>query len=837
MNRFTTGLLTVFVLLLSSIASRAIAVDAVKTKGPENTDCLMCHADPDLKNAGGKKLTVSGEGFAKSVHKDFACIDCHSSGNFDDTPHWKNYPPVNCNECHSDAVSKFMTGFSEHLKARGFSTIPSCTQCHGTHEMSKNADTKMVCGVCHNPEVKKFESSIHSKVKGENKLSCTSCHDAHDKSERGKMLPADWRKKTVDRCLSCHQQQSKDYTSSKHYHAVQNGNTKAPICIDCHSFHEIFSVKDARSPVHIDKMDRTCDKCHTGHEASIHRKSNVDPKLMTCAGCHTGHDTEMKRSVDGIVKATIPGTCNACHSDDRHQKENLAHGKIMIQTKMGKDANCTQCHIYHWKMTDEKHVAAVQETRECKNCHVEENKKYEQSAHGIAFRKGHAEAPTCVTCHGDKNIERISSKFNGQTILSLCSSCHANRNVTMRFQINPNVVQGYLNTYHGKMYALGYQGEKFATCVSCHDNHLILPSNDPQSSISKQHIIQTCARCHKDANVNFVAQLQHYDPMAPAEHPLLDFLHISMVWLLRITLTVFGLHTLFWIMRTVIDRIRFGKPKKHKSEWRYKRFNTYDRIVHAIVIVSFLTLATTGLPLKYSHTEIAYWVATNLLDLHTMAILHRIAAVMTFGYFALHLGSLAYKLAQKKLTIKSMLWGKDSLIPQPKDAKDFFQHIGYFLHIAKKPEFSRYTYWEKFDYMAVFWGVAVIGASGLTLWFPTFFTKLLPGWALNAAMIIHSEEALLATGFIFTIHFFNEHLRTENFPMDEVIFTGSVSEQFLIEERKLWYEDMKASGELEQVKVKPVSIFAKTLLYSFGFVSLAIGLALLAFIVIGTFAK
>ena len=82
---------------------------------------------------------------------------------------------------------------------------------------------------------------------------------------------------------------------------------------------------------------------------------------------------------------------------------------------------------------------------------------------------------------------------------------------------------------------------------------------------------------------------------------------------------------------------------------------------------------------------------------------------------------------------------------------------------------------EKFDYFAVFWGIFVIGSTGLMLWFPEFFTLIFPGWLINVATIIHSDEALLAAGFIFTVHFFNTHLRPEKFPMDIVIFTGRMT--------------------------------------------------------------
>ena len=99
----------------------------------------------------------------------------------------------------------------------------------------------------------------------------------------------------------------------------------------------------------------------------------------------------------------------------------------------------------------------------------------------------------------------------------------------------------------------------------------------------------------------------------------------------------------------------------------------------------------------------------------------------------------------------------------------------WFLRLGPQPRFDHFTYWEKFDYWAVFWGMGVIGGSGLVLWFPEFFSRFLPGSWFNIALLVHGEEGLLAVGFIFTIHFFNSHLRPDKFPMDPVIFTGHVS--------------------------------------------------------------
>ena len=123
------------------------------------------------------------------------------------------------------------------------------------------------------------------------------------------------------------------------------------------------------------------------------------------------------------------------------------------------------------------------------------------------------------------------------------------------------------------------------------------------------------------------------------------------------------------------------------------------------------------------------------------------------------------------------------MVPQPQDVIDIWRNFKWFVGRGPRPQFDRWTYWEKFDYWAVFWGMFIIGGSGLLLWFPVFFSKFLPGWMFNIAALVHGEEALLAVGFIFTIHFFNGHLRPEKFPMDTVIFTGRISEHELKDER------------------------------------------------------
>ncbi len=143
------------------------------------------------------------------------------------------------------------------------------------------------------------------------------------------------------------------------------------------------------------------------------------------------------------------------------------------------------------------------------------------------------------------------------------------------------------------------------------------------------------------------------------------------------------------------------------------------------------------------------------------------------------------------------------MIPRPQDFIDLWVHFLYFLGKRPPPKFDRFTYWEKFDYWAVFWGVLIIGLSGLVLWFPELGTKFLPGIVLNIAQIMHSDEAVLAVGFIFVVHMFNTHLRPEKFPVDMSVFTGKVTQEELERERALEWERMKEDpSSIEKARVK-----------------------------------
>lgn len=262
-----------------------------------------------------------------------------------------------------------------------------------------------------------------------------------------------------------------------------------------------------------------------------------------------------------------------------------------------------------------------------------------------------------------------------------------------------------------------------------------------------------------------------------------------------------------------------------------QRFTRLNRILHILMIVSFLTLALTGMSLKFSYTGWAVILSKFFGGFESAGYLHRFAATIMIGVFVTHLIDL-FRLKRKEFgSWLKMLKSDNSMIFNKRDLKDFIGSLKWFLGKGSRPQYGRWTYWEKFDYFAVFWGMFVIGSTGLTLWFPEFFTHFIPGWFINVATIIHSDEALLATGFIFTVHFFNTHLRPEKFPMDIVIFSGSMPlEEFKLD-RPDEYKKLVESGELEKYLVEPYPPIVIKAIKTFGWTALTIGFSMVLWII------
>ena len=643
-----------------------------------------------------------------------------------------------------------------------------CLPCHGTGEE----------GAAPRVEFEIFRGSVHADN------GCLSCHeDAEgDHPEEGVDL-------APVLCGECHDETQETYVGSIHGVARMNGGEgiDAASCADCHGSHDIRQVSDPASRVFPFNLPETCGRCH-GDQTLAARHNIEIPEAYQ----------EYIRSVHGrgLLKSglLVSATCSSCHgAHDIHPREDprspLHRGKV-IDT--------------------------------CGRCHVGVKDEFLQSVHGQAFLVGNEKAPVCTGCHTTHEIGRVDEDRFRLHLSSECGTCHQ------------DLMETYGETYHGKATHLG--AVSVAKCSDCHGYHGIRPMDDPSSRIHPDNKLETCRGCHEDAPEGYVEYWAHADAHDREGYPLLYWIWFAMVALIAGTFSFFGLHTLLWSVRgglAALGRRRLGRTNGSPDGLRpVKRFERFHRVLHVFVMTSFIGLAMTGAPLKYSEAGWARGFLSLLGGVQIAGWLHRVFALVTFGYFFTHLGYvLTHMWRQRKRGLVTLLLGPDSMVPGWSDLKDMSAHFKWFLGMGPRPTWDRWTYWEKFDYWAVFWGVVIIGSSGLVMWFPDFFCSFLPGWIVNVALVIHSEEALLAICFIFIIHFFNSHLRIEKFPLDPVIFTGSVPNAEFVEERGREWERLKSEGRLEERRVDPPPRSTLGWLVAVGIAAWLTALALLLLIV------
>lgn len=595
------------------------------------------------------------------------------------------------------------------------------------------------------------------------------------------------------------------------------------VCLDCHT--NVTSEHDTKDLAPLTDKE-SCAECHGAIERAINRSAHQGE--AGCNDCH-GEPHEI-HLVSEMASAVSPvnqiKNCGQCHDDPPDLVEGYLtseHGKALLLSGLADAPSCNDCHDSHRivEVDDKRAPMSHEHSPEmCGTCHsiLLETWKTE-SAHGLAWQEGNEDGPVCITCHSSHAINDPTTGMSRLHSPETCGECHEEYYTTFR------------DTFHGQASDLGFVTG--ATCADCHTPHNNMPASHPNSSVNPANLEETCGRCHADeVNASFVTFDPHSDPTNPADHKAVYFVWLFMMTLLISVFAFFGLHDILWLQRSIVGKLRGEFNSTPYKDPRYiRRFSKVHMGVHGLVIATFLLLALTGLPLKFHEAPWAQVMINLFGGVDSARFVHRLAAIGTFGYAIFHLAELFFR--GFILGEKGMMWGPHSLVPQIRDIKDMAAYLKYFVYLGDRPAGDRWTYWEKFDYMAVFWGIMIIGFSGLMLWFPGFFTSFLPGWTLNAAHVVHSDEALLAVGFIFMFHFFHAPLRIETLPMDIVMFTGKMPIERFMEERPLEYQRLVDAGELEKYIVEGPTQAEKRKAYAIGAVGLITGITL-AIIIIWT---
>ena len=247
-------------------------------------------------------------------------------------------------------------------------------------------------------------------------------------------------------------------------------------------------------------------------------------------------------------------------------------------------------------------------------------------------------------------------------------------------------------------------------------------------------------------------------------------------------------------------------------------------------MVTFLIQAVTGMGRLLYTTNWGKGVVGLFGGYDAATRVHNTVGILMIIGFVIHI---AYVLAKVEWrTWRKSLFDADSLVPRPADAIHMGQKIRWFFGLGPPPAFDRWTYWEKFDYWAVFWGLPLLAVTGLPLMYPLAASKIMPGWVLNVLLLLHRAEALLAMLYIFIIHFTIGHLRRGMFPMNECMFAGSVELEKEQEEKPLWIARLQEDGRLEEAVVPGPPRWYRIGYFVFGYAALAVGLYLLINIIL-----
>ncbi|MFB3925132.1 MAG: cytochrome C [Syntrophales bacterium] len=581
-----------------------------------------------------------------------------------------------------------------------------------------------------------------------------------------------------------------------------------------------------------DELNRRCLSCHDDFNyrvrffESLHRNNG-------CVSCHSGI-RDFARHASGEERLAAVA-CGNCHGE-------IAGDYLKDVHYLRQDFRCNDCHRDIHGLRRPETGFKVSVVNLCTKCHSSE--EYVRFGHGKYVLEGKADSAACSDCHGLHNIPLFppavgkSSPEARVWYTDKCIRCHGNEAMMKRNGLSAATVRDYEETYHGKVRKIGYAGQ-VAGCADCHTSHNILPAADPRSAVNPENLIATCGKCHHGFQPRFVEFNAHPDYRNRERYPVLFWTYVFMAALLASVFCFFWIHLVLWWRKAYWEkcrRLREGKEAPECEEEQIERFSLKERVMHIVLIFSFFTLVMTGIPLKYHNSDWSKILIQLFGGVPRAGVFHRAAALVLTALFLytcwLSLRFL-FPAGRRMRGWISRLFGPDSLFPNLKDLRDIKGMFLWFFDRGEMPRFDRWTYWEKFDFFAVFWGMAAIGGSGLILWFPEFFSYIFPGWVINAATIVHSEEALLAALFIFTVHFFNNHLVPNKFPLEPNIFTGRNGLRQLQAERPLEYERLMAENRLESLKRPRLGVATRLLSSLFGLASLLLGL-FLVFLILWT---
>lgn len=415
---------------------------------------------------------------------------------------------------------------------------------------------------------------------------------------------------------------------------------------------------------------------------------------------------------------------------------------------------CTECHRRTGASGYDQPDAAA-----CGNCHEDAVRELGEGVHRRSKRPAVARlGESCTTCHTGPH--RIRPVAKDHAAREACLRCH--------FQSTSNgggaaaIGGAFLSSVHGKKHLLGLGGAP--DCATCHGTHRVESLADDGSPGARTRRVKACAQCHAGADARFAASVSH--DSVDLKHRPVAFLVASAYTALILLVTAFFGTMIVLELSSRVARIALGRPIPARHEEPGMRFGAQQRLQHLVVVVAFVVLVLTGIPL------LAAGVARDGEQFHVFggvelaARLHRGAGVVLIAATLWHLVWLAWQWVSGR--------GSWSMWPGFGDLRELRAELRTQLLLsdeAPAPE-GKYGWVEKLEYWAFGWGVLVMGLTGLLMWFPVEASRWLPLAALPVVQLVHGYEAILAVVSVFLWHLYQVHLKPGTFPMNWTWLTG-----------------------------------------------------------------
>ncbi len=792
-----------------------------------------------------------------------------------------------CTECHALIEDVHRQVIEGRLWEAEPHKIPVCVDCHSPHKIRRvfyNAGAaNQDCFRCHSdPQltmerdgetISLFVNEVAYDASTHSETGCAQCHT--DVTPSLLFRPCSTTVASNVDCAICHTVEVADHSLGVHGQLAAAGNPDAPTCLDCHDHHATQDNGWPRSPTFARNVPELCARCHREGEPgarrlvhsspphivqsyvmSIHGKGLLESGLVvtaTCPDCHTPHKVLPDDDPESSVNPdNIAATCGTCHHGIEEQYKESVHWAKRADAPADRELpTCEECHTSHEISRTDQGDFRLMMMNQCGRCHEEESKTFFDTFHGKVSRLGDAGVAKCYDCHGTHNIHPVDdprSTLSRRNIVETCAECHpgANRRftgyLTHATHHDPHKYPFLFWTFWG-MTALLVGTLTFASFHTLAWLYRLWRSPEDwkrSNNGSEDGTLGDPSFPGGTAVIESDAFDQEEDEDDPDEGPSIPggsnpggsggFGMTANPHGLQAT---GGPHSL-GVTANPHPLTATGNPPALGLSGAaaignrlYKRFTTFERTLHLIMLVSFFILAITGMTLKFSYMGWAQTLATAVGGFATTGVLHRLAAIALLTVFSIHLSDVWRRKKSSQKSWAQFIFSDTSLIFNRNDLREFVASFRWFFGKGPRPKYGRFTYWEKFDFFALFWAMFIIGSTGILLWFPELFTIILPGWTVNVATILHSDEALLAVAFIFTVHFFNTHFRPDKFPMDPVIFTGRVSLEELKHDKPREYEQLMQRPDWEQQLVHPYPLKLQRLFRIFGFTALAVGLTLI----------